>query len=512
VPLNTKFKIEYIAQSMSSLTIQRQSIISTIIIFAGFGFGALNLLVLQKWLLTTEQWGLTRVITEAAVLLANFATLATPAVTAKFMPFYRRYLPAEKNDLPFITTVIYICGLAITILLMLVFQPALIKVFGRNNELFEPYYFALLLFVCFQSVFVFMEMHAWFAGKTILSNLLKELLFRLLTTVCLLLIAFKVVAFDGFMKLFACIYLPAAIIIVWQVRSSGTFPIYTKISVVTRRLKSKMITLGRFVFFTSLSNIAFVVCDTLFLASMYNFSQAGIYAIAQYFSQVLEVPMRSVQASSVPLISEYWRAKNKSGLASIYKKSCINLLVAGMGLGGIILVNLRNLELYFGPEYDIMIAPLAILVVSRWINLGTGLNTVIIQLSSYWRFDFASTLIYSIIGIPLNFFLIRSYGMMGAAIANVIAMFLYNALRFVFIWKKFGLQPFGWKNGLLLLSGSLLIFLIYLVPFLGNLYIDGIIRSMLFVLLFGLLIIRGNFSDEVNWLWQKWSRKILKLK
>jgi O-antigen/teichoic acid export membrane protein len=112
-----------------------------------------------------------------------------------------------------------------------------------------------------------------------------------------------------------CLYLPASSHHYRVIcKSYSSFPLVSKISSVTRRLKSKMISLGTFVFFTSLSNIAFVVCDTLFLASMYNFSQAGIYAIAQYFSQVLEVPMRSVQASSVPLVSEYWRGKNKSGV------------------------------------------------------------------------------------------------------------------------------------------------------------------------------------------------------
>lgn len=495
---------------MRATTVQRQSIISTIIIFAGFGFGALNLIVLQKIFLTSAQWGLTRVITEASVLLANLATLGTPVVAAKFIPFYKKYLPPDKNDLPFITLTIYIAGLILILSLMLVFNQQIIRVFGRNNPLFQPYYFTLLLFVFFQSIFIFMEMHAWFAGRTILSNLLKELLFRVLTTVCLLLVAVKAVSFDGFMKLFACIYLPAAIIMVYSVRSAGSFPIVTTISSVTRRLKAKMFSLGSFVFFTSLSNIAFVVCDTLFLASMYNFSQAGIYAIAQYFSQVLEVPMRSVSASSVPLISEYWRAKNMSGLNSIYKKSCINLLIAGIGLGGIILINVHNLRLYFGPEYAVMILPLAILVVSRWINLGTGLNASIIQLSTMWRFDFASTLIYSIIGIPLNFLLIRSFGMIGAAMANVVAMLLYNSLRFIFIWKKFGLQPFGQKNLVILFTGSLLIAIIYMVPQMGNLFIDGIFRTLLFIGLFCTLVIKGNFSEEINDLWFRWSSKILK--
>jgi hypothetical protein len=102
--------------------------------------------------------------------------------------------------------------------------------------------------------------------------------------------------------------------------------------------------------------------------------------------------------------------------------------------------------------------------------------------------------------------------MIGAAFANVIAMVLYNSLRFLFIWKKFGLQPFSWKNGQLLISGSVLIIVVSLIPYLGNLYVDGVVRSLLFALLFGILIIKGNFSDEVNWLWQKWSRKIFRLK
>jgi O-antigen/teichoic acid export membrane protein len=490
-------------------TIQRQSIISTIVIFAGFGFGALNLIVLQKWLLTTEQWGLTRVVTEAAILMANFATFGTTTMAAKFIPFYRRYLPANKNDLPFVTLLVFVVGLTITMALLLALQPQIVRIFGKNNPLFEPYYFTLLLFVLFQGVFLFMEMHAWFVGKTVLANVLKELVFRALTTVCLLLLAVKLVQFDGFMWLFACTYLPGAIILVLAVRKQGGFPIHTKISSLTRRLRGKMISLASFVFLTTLSNIAFVVCDTLFLASMYNFSQAGIYAVAQYFSQVVEVPMRSMQTSSVPLISEYWRAKNMTGLGSIYKKSCINLLLAGQGIGGLIIVNMNNIGAHFGEAYHIMLLPLVILVVSRWINLGTGLNSSIIQFSSFWRFDFFSTLIYSVIGIPLNFLLIKSFGMIGAACANVAAMLIYNTVRFIFIWKKFGLQPFGFKNLWLLLSTSALIAAVYFVPGLANPYLDGIVRSIVFLALFVTLMVWGNFSDEFTQLWKKWTGKIL---
>ena len=495
---------------MSQTTIQRQSILSTLVIFAGFGVGALNLIVLQPKILSTEQWGLTRVITEAAILLANFATLGVTPVIAKFSPYYKRHLSKSANDLPAITLSIFVFGLLITLLLLQIFKPVIITIFGKNNPLFQPYYFTLSLFIFFQGLFIYMEMFAWFAGKSIVSNALKELFFRVLTTVCLLLFAWQVVDFDGFMSLFACVYLPSAIIIIYTVVKNGVFRLHFRISKVTRRLKYKMLSLGSFVFMTTISQIAFVVCDTLFLASMYNFSQAGVYAVAQYFGQVVEVPMRSMQTSSVPLISEYWRAKNMTGLLSVYRKSCINLLVAGIGLGGLILVNLHNIERYFPSAYAAMVLPLAVLIVSRWINLGTGLNSMLIQLSTFWRFDFASTLVYSVIGIPLNYLLIRNFGMMGAALANVIAMTIYNGIRFVFLWKKFGLQPFTWRNAAVLLGGSALIAAVYIIPAHSNLFIDGILRSLLFGALFVFMVLRFHLSEELQALWEKWRTKLLR--
>jgi O-antigen/teichoic acid export membrane protein len=497
---------------MSANTIQRQSILSTLVIFLGFGFGALNLIVLQPLILSTEEWGLTRVVADSAVLLANLAMLGTTPVIAKFYPFYKRHLEPNRIDLPAITMTVFVAGMSLVLLLLQLFKAQIIQVFGRNNPLFEPHYYTLSFFILFQGIFIYMELFAWFAGKTILANTLKELLFRIITTLCLILLAFKLVTFSGFMTLFAFSYLPAVIIIIYMIRKHHGFPIHFNFSKVTRRLGRKMVSLGSFVFLTTVSNVAFVVCDTLFLASLYNFSQAAVYSVAQYFSQVLEVPMRSMQTSSVPLISEYWRAKNMTGLQSVYRKSCINLLVAGIGLGGLIIVNVHNIERFFPPAYAAMVVPIVILVVSRWVNLGTGLNAVIIQLSSYWRFDFASTLVYSFIGIPLNYLLITHYGMIGAAIANLIAMVIYNSIRFAFLWIKFGLQPFTLQNLAVLLAGMALIAGVYFIPAMDNLFVDGILRSGLFVALFGFIVIHFRLSDEIMQLWEKWSRKLLRSK
>lgn len=447
---------------------------------------------------------MTRVVTELAVLLASLSTLGTPSVVAKFMPFYRRYLPANRSDLAGFTAIIFTGGLIFTLAGFALAKPGMVYLFGQRTPYFEAYYMYIGLFIFFQAMFMYLEVFAWFAGKTVVSNLLKEFVFRVLTTVCLLLFALKWIDFDGFMLLFGCIYLPNVAYLGYTLYRSGHLHFHFRPSSVTRRLQKKMVSLGSFVFLTGLSNIAFLVCDTLFLASLFSFSKAGIYAIAQYFSQVLEIPMRSMQASSIPLISEYWRAKNYHGLQSIYRKSSMTLLIAGLGLGGLILINLRNINAFFPVDYQGIVAPIALLMIARWINLGTGLNAIIIQLSTYWRFDFISTLSYSLVGIPINYLLIKNFGMMGAAMANILAVALYNGLRWGFLYYKFGLQPFTWQTLLVFLAGIGLIALVYLIPQAGNLYIDGIWRSALFASLFLSFVLLSGVSEEVQQLWKKW--------
>lgn len=493
---------------MSGNTIQRQSILSTIIIFAGFAFGAFNLLVLQKWALTTEQWGLTRVITESAILLASFATFGSTAIVAKFLPFYQRYQNGKTNDLPFITLLLAFIGIIVTTILVLLLKPYILIVFGKNNPFFTKYYYVLPVFVVTQFVFISLEIHAVYAGKIVWVNGLKELLFRLLMSAILMCIGLKLLDFDQFMFFFAFIYLLPSAGLVYILVKDKKLPIVPKLSILTKRLTSKFITLGAFVFASSVSQIAFTVCSTLFLAGKSGLKYAGVWAVADYFSTVLEVPMRSLQSSSIPLIAEYWRAKNYVGLLSLYKKSCTNLIIVGFSLGGVIILNAQNLTTYFGPDYQMMTLPLIILITSKWINLGTGLNSMIIQLSSKWRFDFLSNMIYSIIGIPLNFVLIHYYDMMGAAMASFIAMFFFNFVRSFFIWKKFNLFPYDIKFLKLFLISVSLIFAMSKIPYTVHFVLDAFLRTSAFILIYTFIILKGDFSLEISELWSKWKKKI----
>jgi O-antigen/teichoic acid export membrane protein len=136
--------------------------------------------------------------------------------------------------------------------------------------------------------------------------------------------------------------------------------------------------------------------------------------------------------------------------------------------------------------------------IAKLIDLGTGANSQILTTSNYWRVDFTTNVIYTIIALPLNYFLIARFGLIGAAYATLISMIVYNSMRFGFLWFKFGLQPFTFKNLLAVLIAILCTVIVYFIPRSPSVIVDGIIRSLSFIILFLPAIYFAKISEEIN--------------
>ncbi|MEI9959251.1 MAG: hypothetical protein WDM90_23725 [Ferruginibacter sp.] len=77
------------------------------------------------------------------------------------------------------------------------------------------------------------------------------------------------------------------------------------------------------------------------------------------------------------------------------------------------------------------------------IEMGTGVNSLIIGTSTYWRFELWTSILLTVLIIPLSYILTVKHGVMGPAIANIISFSIYNTIRYIFLWKKFQMQPFS---------------------------------------------------------------------
>ncbi|MEK0422700.1 MAG: hypothetical protein RLZ95_610 [Bacteroidota bacterium] len=471
--------------------IQKQGSKSSVYIFLGFIIGAFNMLVLFPYFLNTEQIGLTRAILDTGLTLAALCTFGTVPIINKFGPYYQNYLSVKKNDLPIITFVIGIIGFSLLILVGFYNKEFIIRKLGKSPSLVEHFnviYPFTLLFI----VFTWMEAFSWTIKKTVVTNFIKETLVRILNSALILLYGLGIVNFKIFILLFSFTYLlPVIILGISLVKSCEWRFNLVAISSVTKRLKGRMINFSLFLFAGQFFNILAKTNDTFLIVGLKGLSDAGIFTIAVYLATIIEIPQRSILSISVPILSESWRVKNLKNINDIYTKSVSNLMLIACFLYGLILLNMSSLIEFmnwvshknasnFSPLFNLFL----ILGLGKLIDMSTGMNGAIIGTSNYWKFDFISNLVFITTAIPLNFILIKHFGLTGLAISNLGTLFVFNLIRFLFLYYKFKFQPYQFKHLLLLISFCIVVFVLSLTPHLENFIFDGILRSIVFIIVF----------------------------
>jgi O-antigen/teichoic acid export membrane protein len=481
-------------------SIRRDSIISVASTYAGFIIGAVNILFLFPKYFTPEQIGLTRTLLDVALVLSTLCTLGSIPLTLKFHPLYRDHLPRRGNDLPFLSLLPAVAGAILLLVLLPHYKPWILRKFGARSPLFVSHFdlvYPLTLGILFFTLF---EAHAWTRRRAALSNALKELLLRLLTTLLILAFGLGLIGFKPFIDLYAWTYaVPLAWLVIVLVRGGG-FPVVPRFSRVTRRLWKRMASFSLFILAGALLNVVARTNDTIILASQSagGLADAAVFTIATYLVTVMDVPQRTLISTATPYISDAWKLRDLSRIGSLYHKTSLTLMITGLGIFSIVLLNIRDAERFLGPAYTSLGMVVLVSGIAKLVDLSTGLNSQVLLLSKHWRLDFLTNLLLVALSIPLNYWLTRRYDLMGPAYGNLIALTVFNLTRFLLIWRLFRLQPFTWRHLAALATGIASLAAVGMVPDTGNLYANVLLRTVLFTVLFGWLILRFRVSDDIN--------------
>ncbi|MEO5595049.1 MAG: polysaccharide biosynthesis C-terminal domain-containing protein, partial [Chitinophagaceae bacterium] len=342
--------------------------------------------------------------------------------------------------------------------------------------------------------------------KGVISNIVRESGPRILFAIILVLFAVHFVSFPQFLGLFSLSYLLPVIILYFVVKGTGEFFFNPGISTVTMRMKGKMINFGLFLFGAQFLNLLSRTVDTFILTakSERGLTDTAVFTIATYVVTLMEIPQRSINAISIPVLADAWKDKNMKSISNIYTKSVANLLIIGLAMFCLVLLNIHNLAIFLGKDYKGIEIVVFFLGLSKLIDLGTGANAQIIVTSNYWKVDFTTNVIYTIIALPLNYILISGYGLMGAAYSTLIAISFYNSMRFGFLWYKFGLQPYKWKDMLAIVYAAAAALASYYLPKVSSIYMDSGMRTVVFCLLFFPAVYFTGISEEVNGIIKKY--------
>ncbi len=476
--------------------IQKQGIKSSIFIMIGFVIGAVNLLVLFPLFFSKNDQGLIRAMIDIGATLSVFCTLGTLPVVYKFFPFYNHYLGPKKNELPFLTLIINLIGFGLLIWIGWENKEFIIRKLGKSPSL-ANYFNYVYPYTFFLLIFYWLEAFAWGLQKGVLTNFLRETAIRILTTLLILAFGLKWLNLDQFILLFSGIYVIPTLLLIYNLSQSQEWSFRSfKISSVTKRLKGKMLNFALFVFAGQFFNLLARTNDTFMIVGLRGLSDAGIFAIATYVAAIMEIPQRSLTSISIPVLAKSWKDKDFANIKHVYHKSVSNLLAVGLLLFGLIWLNIENLVSFLNwisnkesGGYDALVPLIFIMGLAKLVDLATGVNGQIIGTSNFWRFDFFTNLFYIVLSIPLNYYLINHYQLIGLAYSNLAALVLYNSVRFLFLYKKFKLQPYTLKHGLFLILSIAFMFLIYKIPSPTNFLLNIAFKSTVYgVGFYGLLV------------------------
>jgi O-antigen/teichoic acid export membrane protein len=495
------------------MAIRKQAIISSILVYIGFLVGAVNTYFFVKnGSFSPSEYGLTRLFLDVAQNFYAFGCLGAIPVIYKFYPYYNDNLPKKENDLLSWALVTALIGSLLLLAVGFVLEPLIIRKFSARSLLFVEYFYLVFPFAFGLLFFSVLEAFSWAVKKTVLSNFLKETGMRIITLVFILLFYFKVINFDTFIKLFSSLYFLIFLALLFYLIKIGEFNLTFKISRATKKFKKKMFAMQSLVFAGVMVQTMGQTIDTLMIASLKGIVLTGVFTLAQYVANLVQIPQRSIQSISVGVISQHWKDKNYSEINRIYKRSSINLLIMALFIYGAMVLNVNDmfLVLPLRDEYQAGIVVMLVMGIARVIDAGTGVNGIIIATSTFWRFDFISGVIMLGIRLPVTYYLIKTYGIIGAAYAEVFAYSIYNFIRFEFLRRKFNMQPFDRNSVYAIALAAVGFAAAYFIG--GLIYVNVWVRIIVQSLVFAGIFLGGAFrlelSPDIMQLYYRWVKKV----
>lgn len=475
-----------------------QTIKGSIYSYLGIIVGFFSVTILRSHGLTTEQNGVLELITSYSMILVQVGSLGIFSASSRCFPYFRN-AENNHNGFLFLLLSIPIIGTLFFCLLYLLVKSVLPE---NNITLFlQEYSIPILIFTLVTLLFNIYDTYnrnALFDAVT--GATLREFVQKLTVAISMGLMLFFALPFSTFLLIWLFANSIPTILIYAKLKKRNELNLKPNFSFLTPPIKKMLTSVSLFAVITGFTTMIINYIDKIMIDNMINTSLTGIYGITAFFGTVVIMPSRIMYRIGSIVVAEKWKENDLAGIASVYKKSCINQLLIGLLIFIGIWANIDNVfkmlpanEGYEAGKYVIFFISLGGLI-----EMSTGLNGVILATSKYYRYD--TYFFVALIGLTIaaNFLFIPIYGITGAALASALTIFLFNLFRYLFIWKKFKIQPLGINNLYILLVGITILFLISFMPPIKWFPVDIIIRSGIITVLYVGVLYFFKLSVEMN--------------
>jgi O-antigen/teichoic acid export membrane protein len=418
--------------------IRKQAFSNAINIIIGFLAGAINTIIIlpRAFENNLDDWGLLKLVLSFALILAPVFGLGVNNIIIKEYDNTK-----DQNYKQSILGFSMLIALIGSILLSIFVQLKGLRLFTNNENAIlveQNIYFLLILSIALTVSQVYSG-YIVAIHKTPFIQFINDTFLKgsyLLISIIYLFFPFD---FELFFMLYVMTYVLTLFI----------YFFYAKLHGFKAKYEFKLLAIKELInygFYTVLDRGAAIIVanlDLIMIAYLLELSDVAIYGLAFFIAAVVLIPQKAIMTPSYPLVSTALKTGRKDDLQRLYKQSSINQLIIGGVLFALIWSNINEIFMLIPSDFSSGKWVVFYIGLSRLFILSTGVSGPIIIFSTYYRINLFFNLFLILLTIITNYYLIKQFGMTGAAMATAITFFIYNILKTGYIKFRFNIQPFS---------------------------------------------------------------------
>ena len=476
-----------------------QSIKNSLSFYFGMFLGAISTVFVYPNVFNDQpdHWGLIQLIVAYSFIISTFSNFGVPKTFIRFFPIIE-----NKSKFYFFSFLLITIGYLLFLILALFFEDWFFKFISASPLLIDKFYLIYFMVLIISVYELFVSISRSNLNST-LPTFLNEAFLKSYSLIVLILHGLKILNFDQFLFFYVGGYLMKLIIIfISQFNTKSINLIFS-----LRGIKiTELLQFGLFVIVGGASAMLVSRLDMVMIGKFMGLKHVAFYSVAFYVGNAIRVPGRAVVAISAPIVSKAWKNNDLKLIKDIYYKSSINQLITGGIFFVCVWLSVDDIFSLLPEKFSGGRLVVFFIGLSQLFNVAMGVNGAIILNSKYYRFDLYANLFLLAVTFLSNYLFIPDssplkelgiVGINGAAFATALSIFLFNFIKFVFIYVKVKLHPFDIKT---LYSILLLLFVYYVVDSLSldlNPYLNILLNSSISLIIFVPILLYTKLSLEL---------------
>lgn len=191
-------------------------------------------------------------------------------------------------------------------------------------------------------------------------------------------------------------------------------------------------------FLIAITNFIMAGGDVMFLGYWEDDSNVGVYGLAKRIAALTAFILVAINSIVAPKFSKLYAQGKIEELKSVAQNSMKLLALFAFPAVGFLTIFAPQIMSLIGKDFEGGYIVLIILALGQFVNVLTGSVGFLLMMTGFEKEMTANIVIVSFVTAGLYFFLIPTYGIIGAAIASAFGLAVQNIVAFILVKVKLG--------------------------------------------------------------------------